>query len=222
MVAGRADSDMSPERLPTATAVLEAYGCRGRPARGRSPCMKQGHVRAEDPEGGYRRCGTGRLEAAAHRGGAKRRSRRATAAGRWYPRVTLADGGAPLVRPATQGEMHGQDRELFLVCPALFMEQARTISTRPNTSCVCLRLTGLEHGQQAGSAPQGPGVTVTGTVESGRPPTGGPVRSDRKEPRSSRVTSSLRDYVPLREERYSSLPHDSRSTLVPASQSVPA
>jgi hypothetical protein len=31
--------------------------------------------------------------------------------------------------------------------------------------------------------PQGPGVT--GTVESGRPPTGGPVRSDRKESRSS-------------------------------------
>ena len=64
--------------------------------------------------------------------------------------------------------------------------------------------TELEPGQQAESAPQGPGVT--GTVESGRPPTGGPVRSDRKEPRSSRVTTSLRDFVPLREEleRYSS------------------
>ncbi len=82
----------------------------------------------------------------------------------------------------------------------------RTISTRPNTISVCPGLTGLEHGQTAGSAPQGLGVTTAwagGTVESGRPPTDGPVRSDRKEPRSSRVTSSLRDYVPLREERYS-------------------
>ncbi len=47
-------------------------------------------------------------------------------------------------------------------------------------------LTELEHGRLTGSAPQGAGVT--GTVESGRPPTGGPVRSDRKEPRSSRVS----------------------------------
>jgi hypothetical protein len=41
-------------------------------------------------------------------------------------------------------------------------------------------------------------------VESGRPPTGGPVRSDRKEHRSSRVTTVRRTYVPLREERSSS------------------
>jgi hypothetical protein len=51
------------------------------------------------------------------------------------------------------------------------MEQARTTSTRPNIISVCPGLTGLEHGQTAGSAPQGPGVTVT--VESGGlPPTG--------------------------------------------------
>ena len=41
-------------------------------------------------------------------------------------------------------------------------------------------------------------------VESGRPPTGGPVRSDRKEHRSSQVTTVRRTYVPLREERSSS------------------
>ena len=33
------------------------------------------------------------------RGGAKRRRRRAAAAGRWYPRVSLGDGGAPRVEP---------------------------------------------------------------------------------------------------------------------------
>jgi hypothetical protein len=77
----------------------------------------------------------------------------------------------------------------------LFMGRARTISKRTQINlCWCPSLTELEHGQTAGSAPQGPGVT--GTVKSGRPPMGGPVRSDLKEPRPSRVTSSLRDYVP--------------------------
>ncbi len=119
----------------------------------------------------------------AHRGGAKRCSRRAAAAGRWYPRVTLEDGGAPWVRPAMLGEMHGQDRVLFLCEKRLLgrvsrsiygaaERRARTISTRPNTSCACPSLIRLEHGQTAGSAPQGQGPGVTGTVESGRPPPG--------------------------------------------------
>jgi hypothetical protein len=43
-----------------------------------------------------------------HRGGAKRRSRRAAVAGRWYPRVTLGDGGAPRVRPATREKCTGK------------------------------------------------------------------------------------------------------------------
>ncbi len=67
-----------------------------------------------------------------HRGG-RRGRRAAAAAGRCYPRVTLGDGGAPRVQPAPRGEMHGQDRVLFLcekkaarpcVSGALFMGRA--------------------------------------------------------------------------------------------------
>ena len=52
------------------------------------------------------------------------------------------------------------------------------------------------------------------TERHGRPPSGGPVRSFRKEHRSSRFTRSLRDLCSLREERISSFriertgPHD--------------
>ncbi len=42
----------------------------------------------------------------------------------------------------------------------------------------------------AGSRPE-QGTGETGAVEGGRPPTGGPVRPDRKEHRSSRVTRSF-------------------------------
>ncbi len=56
-------------------------------------------------------------------------------------------------------------------------------------------LTKLEHGQQTALAQQGAGVT--GTVESGRPPTGGPVRSDLKEPRSSWWHEYLKNFLRL-------------------------
>jgi hypothetical protein len=81
--------------------------------------MELGHVR-EDPEGGVpRRAAAASLPVRyAHRSGEKRRRRpgRAAAAGGWYPRVSLGDGGAPRVNLQC-GEKcagGGQDRALFL------------------------------------------------------------------------------------------------------------
>jgi hypothetical protein len=178
MATGRADSDTS--RPPTATVSREKRrNCRGRPAGGRRACRKAGtHA--------------GRTRRAGYQGSAKRRSRREAAAREGgthvYPWGTVK---RCLQRGA---EMHGQDRVLFLCekkaklgrVSALFMGRARTISTRKHKHNLCLRpgLTERDHGQLAESTQQGTGVT--GTVESGRPPSGGPVRSDRKEPRSLR------------------------------------
>ncbi len=152
--------------------------------------MKQGHVR-----GRTRRAGTKAMQSRPARGGRASRRRKAPQpprSGGWEVVPTRAPGGwwsaagAAAARDAGR-KARARPRAVSLrekgceaVCPALFMEQASTISTRPNTISVRPGLTGLEHGQTAGSAPQGPGVTRTGTVERCRPPTGRPVRSDRE------------------------------------------
>ena len=51
----------------------------------------------------------------------------------------------------------------------------------------------MGHGEiRPSESARGKGRERHGTVEGGRPPTGGPVRSDRKEHRSSRVSRSFR------------------------------
>ncbi len=100
-------------------------------------------------------------------------------------------------------------------CPALrlFMERTRTISTRPNTSCACPSLirVRLEHGQTAGSAPQGQGPGVPGTVESGRPPPG---RVGRFVPTgNSMITPSFPGhYVPSELRSITGITYTSRSS----------
>jgi hypothetical protein len=94
MVTGGADSASDSNRSARSART-------GRPASGRSPCMDSAGTRPGKGPGGRvpRRCGTGLLRLA-HRGGAKRRCRRAAAAGRWYPRVSL---GMARVAPERRG-----------------------------------------------------------------------------------------------------------------------
>ena len=126
------------ERLPAATVAREANGCRGRPAQGRSPCMEQGHVRTEDPEGWIPRRAVRAVRSEAARSAAAAAQRRL--------------GGGIHVCPwgmvgvtATRGEMHGQDRVLFLcekkatrpcVAPYLWASVCTRANTNTNPSCV--------------------------------------------------------------------------------------
>ena len=144
MVTRRADSK---ERLPTATVAREANGCRGRPAQGRSPCMEQGHVRAEDPEGGVQRRAT-------------------RCSGGWEVVSTCVPGGwwSAAGVTATRGEMHGQDRVLFLcenkatrprVSPYLWASVYNWYTDKhKHKLCWCCPSPVVpELGQSAGSAP---------------------------------------------------------------------
>jgi hypothetical protein len=146
---GEADSDMSLERLPspTATAAREANGCRGRPARGRSPCMKQGHVRERT-----RRAGTKAMLSRPARGGrasGRRKAPQPPRSGGWEVVPTRAPGGvgAPRARPATREEKHGQDRVLFFCekkaarpCVPLYLWSGRVQSVHGQPQLVFVRV----------------------------------------------------------------------------------
>ncbi len=181
-----------------------------------------------------RRCeAAGRLESAAHRGGAWPRSRRlggGTPACPWGmverrgrgPRrgEKLESTGKTETAPACSVFKFLCEKKAARPCVLRYFWGRRVQSVHgPGQTQVVFVRDGLDSStvKQSGRPRQGPGVT--GTVESGRPgrrragrsvPTG-----KNSEPRSSRVrvTTSLRDFVPLREERYRSVRVDSDSGL---------
>ena len=126
-----------------------------------------------------------RLEAARE----PRCGRREAAAGtrRWYPRVSLGSGGATRMRSAARGEKHGQDRVLFLCekkaarpCVLRYLWSRRVqFWARPNTSCVCPRQAGLEHGCSAESAPARAGSDRDGRERPAADGRAGPFRPER-------------------------------------------
>ena len=141
---------------------------------GRGALQKKVHIR-EDPEGGVPR------HARSACSGAKRRcSRREAAAGRVVPRVHLGDGGAPRAEHASAGRSAGTQSlqhamrkaeeswnvPRYKAWPRTFGTQLCSGDTRSSTS-----FSGRPDTQRDGS---------DRAVESGRPPTGGPVRSDRE------------------------------------------
>ena len=152
----------------------------------------------EDPEGEVPKHAAAAPRAAAR---GARYAAASAAAGWLVPRVHLGEGGAPCAMHACAGrycEAHRHPQQFTkrkgweVRNLVTFKPRERTIGTQTVNRCNAVFRTDSRPVARDGS---------DRAVESGRPPTGGPVRSDRKEHRSSRVTTVRRTYVPLREER---------------------
>ena len=192
MVTRRADSNLK-ERLPTTTVAREANGCRGRPAQGRSPCMEQGHVRAEDPEGGIPRRAARSKAARSAAAAAQRRRRGGTHQCPWGMVERRGwNRGAGRNARARRRAVSLREKGDWDVCLALFMgERVQLVHGQTQTQTqVVLVLS--ESGFTRTRPVSRVGPVRVGSDRDGRErpaaDRGGPVRSDRKEPRSSRVT----------------------------------